>query len=226
MRITNVAVEGHKEEQARELLQELDATQWSGVKAVTMDMWSAYRTAVDKLLPQADIVHDKFRLGAYLNKAVDTVRKAEHRQLARLGRQTLKGSKYLWLRNFPDLRSQLSFRQLYRLNLRTSRAWRLKETFRGFWQYCYEGAERKFFGDWLAQVTRSGLTPMKKVAAMLVRHLPGLLNYLKRRITNAASEGVSSQTARIIANARGISCFKNLRTRVLFFLSKLDLSPA
>jgi transposase len=125
-------VEGRNEERARELLQELDATQRSGVKAVAMNIWSAYRNAVEKLLPQADIVHDKFHLCAYLNKAVDTVRKAEQRQLARAGRQTLKGSKYLWLRNFPDLRSQLCFRQLYCLNLRTSRAWRLKETFGGF----------------------------------------------------------------------------------------------
>jgi len=219
-------VEGRKEEQARQLLQGLDAAQRAGVKAVAMDIWSAYRKAVKNLLPEADIVHDKFHLCAYLNKAVDTVRKAEHRQLARSGRQTLKGSKYLWLRNFPDLRLQPSFRQLYRLNLRTSRAWRLKETFGSFWHYCYEGSARKFFGDWLAQVTRSGLTPMKKVAAMFVRHMPGLLNYLKHRITNAASEGINSQVARIIANARGLACFENLRIRVLFFLGKLDLSPA
>jgi len=119
-----------------------------------------------------------------------------------------------------------SFRQLYHLNLHTSRVWWLKETFGGFRQYCYAGTARKFFGDWLAQVTHSGLTPMKKVAAMFVRHLPGLLNYLKHRISNAASEGINSQPARIIANARGISCSENLRTRVLFFLDKLNLSPA
>ena len=219
-------VEGRKEEQARQLLQKLDATQRAGVKAVAMDIWSAYRNAVEGLLPKADIVHDKFHLCAYLNKAVDTVRKDEHRQLARSGQQTLKGSKYCWLRNFPDLRAQPSFRQLYRLNLRTSKAWRLKETFGGFWQYRYAGAAQKFFRDWLAQVTRSGLAPMKKVAEMFARHLPGLLNYLKHRITNASSEGINSQVARIIANARGLSCFAHLRTRVLFFLGKLDLSPA
>ena len=97
-------VEGRKEEQARQLLQELDATQRAGVKAVAMDIWSAYRKAVENLLPKADIVHDKFHLCAYLNKAVDTVRKDEHRQLARAGRQTPKGRKYCWLCNFPDLR--------------------------------------------------------------------------------------------------------------------------
>ncbi len=73
---------------------------------------------------------------------------------------------------------------------------------------CCEGAARKFFGDWLAQVTRSGPTAMKKVAEMSVRHLPSLLNYLKHRITNAASEDMNSQTARIIAKVRGISCFE------------------
>ena len=67
---------------------------------------------------------------------------------------------------------------------------------------------------------------MKKVAAMFVRRLPGLLNHLKHRMTNATSEGINSQTARVIANARGISCFENLRPRILFFLGKLDLSPA
>ncbi len=42
----------------------------------------------------------------------------------------------------------------------------------------------------------------------------------------AASEGINSQVARIIANARGLACFENLRIRVLSFLGKLDLSPA
>jgi transposase len=67
---------------------------------------------------------------------------------------------------------------------------------------------------------------MEKVAEMFARHLPGLLSYRKHRITNAASECINSQVARIIANARGLACFENLRIPVLFFLGKLDLSPA
>jgi len=67
---------------------------------------------------------------------------------------------------------------------------------------------------------------MKKVAAMLANRFQGLLNYIKRRITNAASEGLNSLVARIIANARGIHSFDRFRIRVLFFLKKLDLSIA
>jgi transposase len=59
---------------------------------------------------------------------------------------------------------------------------------------------------------------------MLENRLQRLLNYLKRRITNAASEGVNSLVARIIANARGLRTFIALRTRVLFLLGKIDLT--
>lgn len=219
-------VEGRKTENAVELLGTLSEEQRAGVKAVAIDMWPAFEKAITEMLPNADIVHDKFHISSYLNKAVDGVRKEEHRSLMREGDETLKNSKYQWLNNFPDLRCQPSFQSLYNANLKTSKAWRLKESFSGFWDYRYIGAAKTFFKDWYKQVKRSKLEPMKKVAAMLENRLQGLLNYLNHRITNAASEGMNSLVARIIANARGLRTFPNFRIRVLFFLGKLDLSIA
>ncbi|CAN5819682.1 ISL3 family transposase [soil metagenome] len=219
-------VEGRKTQNARELLDTLSKQQKSGVKAVAMDMWAAFEKAVHETLPNADIVHDKFHISSYLNKAVDDVRKEEHRLLMKEGDESLKNSKYQWMRNFPDLRCERSFQSLYNANLKTSKAWRLKESFAGFWDYRYEGAAKKFFEDWYKQVRRSRLEPMKKVAQMLENRLQGLLNYIKHRITNAASEGMNSLVARIIANARGLRSFAQLRIRVLFFLGKLNLSIA
>jgi len=219
-------VEGRKTENAVELLGTLSQEQRSGVQAVAMDMWAAYEKAVNEMMPNADIVHDKFHISSYLNKAIDDVRKEEHRLLMKGGDETLKNSKYQWLRNFPDLRCEPSFQNLYNANLKTSKAWRLKESFSGFWNYQYIGAAENFFKDWRKQVNRSKLDPMKKVAAMLANRFQGLLNYLKHRITNAASEGMNSLVARIIANARGLRSFDRFRIRVLFFLGKLDLSIA
>ena len=219
-------VEGRKEDNAFTLLETLSEEQRAGIKAVAMDMWTAYENAVRALMPQADIVHDKFHISSYLNKAVDDVRKEEHRELLQRGDDTLKGTKYQWLRNFPDLRREPSFRELYEANLKTSRAWRFKESFGGFWDYHYTGPALKFLKDWFSQVNRSRLEPMKKVARMLAFRMQGLLNYIKHRITNAASEGMNSQVARVIANARGLRSFRTLRIRVLFFLGKLDLSIA
>jgi transposase len=219
-------VEGRKTDNAEALLDTLSGDQRAGVEAAAIDMWAAFEKAVRTKLPQADIVYDKFHISSYLNKAVDDVRKAEHRELMAKGDGTLKGSKYLWLRNFPDLRCEPSFRDLYAANLKTSRAWRLKESFAGFWDYRYNGPAEKFFRDWHKKVKRSGLEPMKKVAEMLANRFEGVLNYLKHRITNAASEGINSLVARVVANARGLRSFASFRVRVLFFLGKLDLSIA
>jgi len=217
-------VEGRTTQNARELFETLSEEQRAGVEAVAMDMWAAFENAATELLPNADIVHDKFHVSAHLNKAVDDVRKEEHRELMSVGDETLKKSKYLWLRNFPDLRSEPSFQELYNANLKTSRAWRFKESFAAFWDYIYQAPAEKFFKDWHRAVRRSKLEPLKKVADMLANRLWGLLNYLKHRITNAASEGMNSLVARVIANARGLRSFRTLRVRVLFFLGKLDVT--
>jgi transposase len=219
-------VEGRKTENAMELFGTLSEEQRTGVKAVAMDMWAAFEKAVNETLPNADIVHDKFHIISYLNKGVDDVRKEEHARLMKEGDETLKNSKYQWLRNFPDLRCDPSFQRLYKADLKTSAAWSLKESFSWFWNYCYIGAATKFFKDWCKQVRRSKLEPMMKVAAMLENRFQGLLNYLKHGITNATSEGMNSLVSRIIGNARGLRTFATFRIRVLFFLGKLDLSIA
>jgi transposase len=217
-------VEGRTTQNARELFETLTEEQREGVEAVAMDMWAAFENAASEMLPNADIVHDKFHVSTHLNKAVDAVRKEEHRELMKAGDNTLKKTKYQWLRNFPDLRCEPSFQELYNSNLNTSKAWRFKEAFAGFWDYVYKASAEKFFNEWHRAVKRSKLAPLKKVADMLANRLWGLLNYLKHRITNAASEGMNSLVARVIANARGLRSFRTLRIRVLFFLGKLDLT--
>ena len=57
----------------------------------------------------------------------------------------------------------------------------------------------KFFKDWCKQVNGSNLEPVKKVSRMLENRLQGLLNYLKHRITNAASEGMNEADPEIRA---------------------------
>jgi len=64
-----------------------------------------------------------------------------------------------------------------------------------------------------------------KVAKMLERHLDGLMNYFKHRITDAVSEGINSKIQAIKASARGFRSFENYRYRILFCCGKLDLSP-
>ena len=44
--------------------------QSQSVNTVSMDMWKAYINSVNTNFPNAEIVHDKFHLIAYLNKGI------------------------------------------------------------------------------------------------------------------------------------------------------------
>lgn len=219
---------GRKEQDALGAWESLSAEQKQAVEAVAMDMWPAYENSARAALPHAVVVHDKFHVSKHLNEAVDKVRKAEHRKLMAEGDETLKGSKYEWLRGFEDLRRSeaATFRTLHKLNLKTSRAWSFKESFAGFWQYQYAGAAKRFFEQWSAAAMRSDLEPLKQVVRMLRTHLEELLNYIAHPITNAASEGFNSLIQNIKTNARGLPNFDKLRIRILFYCGKLDMLPA
>jgi transposase len=219
--------EGRDEAAAQTAWNSLGNQAAAQVQAVAMDMWPAYAKAATDQAPQAEIVHDRFHVSKHLNEAVDHVRRSEHQALKQAGDERLTGSKQLWLYNPENLNEDqwLKFEPLRKLELKTARAWALKEQFRWFWEYRYAANARKFFQRWYAWAVRSRLKPIIKVAKMLHRHLDQLLSYFRHRITNAKSEGFNSKIQSLKANARGFRAFQHFRTRILFHCGKLDLLP-
>ena len=69
-------------------------------------MWPAYTNAVNALLIQADIVHDRFHISQHLNEAVDKIRRQENKALAQQGDNRLKGTEFSWLTNEENLKEQ------------------------------------------------------------------------------------------------------------------------
>jgi transposase len=209
------------------LWETLPEEQRKGLSAVAMDMWEPYMTAAAVQAPNASIVHDKFHVAKYLGKAVDDVRKKEHRQLRREGSDALKGTKYLWLRNPGDWsrEQRRAFRDLKREGLKVGRAWAIKEAFSKFWEYRYPASARKFFKNWYYWATHSRLKPVIATAKTLKRHLPGLISYITHRVTNAVTEGLNSKIQSIKANARGFRNFEHYRISILFHCGKLQLYP-
>lgn len=199
-----------------------------GIAAVTLDMWENYLEATRAAVPQASIVHDKFHCAKELNKAVDLVRRKEHRLLKAQGEETLTKTKYLWLKNPKNWteRQREGFQSLRIDTLKVGRAWSIKEAFSGFWYYRYAGPAKKFFDRWYFWATHSRLPPVIAAAKTLKRHLPGLLAYTKHRITNASAEGTNGKIQLLKANARGYRNFAQYRIAILFHCGGLDLYPS
>ena len=199
------------------------------IEAVAMDMWQPYMESTAAFAPQADVVHDKFHCVKELKKAVDGVRKKEHRSLKAEndGESVLNKTKYLWLRN-PKNWSDTQREQFAAMKidvLQVGRAWSIAQAFEDFWAYRYAGSARKFFDRWYFWATHSRLKPVIEAARTLKRHLPGLLAYCKHRITNAVAEGMNSKIQLIKANARGFRNFEKYRVAILFYCGRLDIYP-
>jgi transposase len=109
----------------------LTAEQIDAVQAVAMDMWDPYVNSTLNHLPDArnKIVFDKFHIAKHLSEAVDLVRRREHKQLKARGDDRLAGTRYDWLRHpgKMDPADRREFAALRDSNLKTAKAWALKE---------------------------------------------------------------------------------------------------
>ena len=221
-------IEERTQEATLKLLSSQPAASLRSVEAIAMDMWPAYIGACEKMLPEVSIVFDRFHIKKHLNEAVDKVRRQEHRSLSAAGNLILSGSKYLWLKTHGDLRQRSAgeFRKLLVADLQTGTAWALKENFDRVWSYTSWSWAMRFLSHWSDLARQTGLKPLEQAAAMITRHAWGILNYVYHRITNAAAEGINSIIQNLKHAARGLPNFRSFRTRILFFLGKLDLSPA
>lgn len=199
------------------------------IEAISLDMWPAYINACRAQVPDADskMVFDRFHIMRHVVDAVDKVRKREHKALMATGDATLTKSKYLWLTNPENMTDQARtrFDELKGVELKTSRAWAIKEALRELWDYTSTAWAMKFWKHWYFWATHSRLPPMIDVAKLIARHLPNVLTYFTHRVTNAVAEGLNSKIATVQKRACGYRNPNNFKIAVYFHCGGLNLFP-
>jgi transposase len=207
----------------------LSDEQVASIQAVAMDMWDPYIASVRENLPGADgkIVFDKFHIAKHLGEAVDRVRRRENKTLRAAGDDRLTGTRYDWLRHPArmETKDRQEFAALRDSNLKTARAWALKEAAMALFTYVYERPARKHFRWWHGWAVRSRLQPMVETARMLKRRLQNILTYLRQRITNAASESINSKIQWVKYTARGFRNERNFQIAIYFHCGGLEMAP-
>jgi transposase len=208
---------------------ELTPEQLLGIEAIATDMWDPYLKSIRTHVPDADakIVFDRFHVMRHLTWAVDTVRKREHRELRAAGDDTLLRSKYLWLysyENLPEHHLQ-RFNVLRTIDLKTSRAWAIKESLRHLWGYRRRGWAERHWKRWYFWATHSRLKPMIAAARTLHRHIGNILTYFKHRITTSTCEGINSVIQTVKQMACGFRNLQHFRAAIFFHCGGLELYP-
>jgi len=204
--------------------------QLAGIEAISMDMWPAYISAARAAVPQAEnkIVFDRFHIMQNVLRALDLVRRREHRDLRADGDGRLLNTKYFWLRSEEKLTDEAieRFGDLRESTLKTARAWAMKEQLRDLWEFARRSTAERFFKRWYFWATHSRLAPMIEVAQTVKRHLHNVLTYYAHPITNAVAEGLNSKIAGIQKRACGFRNRDHFKIAIYFHCGGLDLYPS
>ena len=143
------------------------------------------------------------------------------------GTSPLNKTKFDWLRskNNGGYRHRNTFLKLTRMNLKTARAWRIKEAASELWSYKYDGVAEKNWRSLLGWISRCRLDPIIKVGKIVKDHLWGILNAIRLQATNAISESINAMIQKIKSKACGFRSRPRFRTAILFHKGGLSMLP-
>ena len=170
----------------------------AGLRYVCSDMWKPYLKVIARKAGQAVHVLDRFHIMAHFSKALDEVRASEAKALKEKGYEPiLTKSRWLLLKRPENLTENQEVRlaELLQYNLKSIRAYLLKEEFQLFWTYKSPYWAGWFLDRWCTKTMRSKIEPMKRVARMLRNHQALLLNWFraKGQLSSGVVEGFNTK---------------------------------
>lgn len=196
------------------------------IKYVCSDMWPAYLKVIKKKLPNALNVLDRFHIVKKLNEAVDEVRREEAKKMKLEGYEPiLKGSRYCFLKNKENLSNNqhVKLKELLKYDLKSVRAYCLKESFQAFWQYTYPVWAERYLDLWCTRAMRSKLPPMKKFVKTVRQHKALMMNWFKAKkvYSSGSVEGLNRKINLVTRKAYGYKSVDVLKVALFHTMGRL-----
>ena len=109
------------------------------------------------------------------------------------------------------------------INLRSVRAYLLKEQFQHFWSYTTPDGGRTFLDHWTRMAMRSRIEPLKKFARTLRTHQRELLNWFTARgeFAAGATEGFNNKARITTRKAYGFRTYEHAEIALYHALADL-----
>ncbi|MEG4206429.1 ISL3 family transposase [Microcoleus sp. Pol7_A1] len=199
------------------------------IEEVSIDMWRGYKSLVLELMPNAQVVADRFHVMVQVNQELDSQRKQEKRQLENSLKtakeksqkqsyahvlEGLKKSKYASLKNEENLNEEQTQKlaELKEVSPKLKTMHELKEKIRQIF-------EEK--NDWLVGLLKLGmwLSEAQKYfpnsQKTIIRWLDEIIAYFDHRTTSGVVEGINNKLKLIKRSGYGFRNFENFQCRCL-----------
>ncbi len=196
------------------------------LKFVCSDMWKPYLKVIAKKASGAIHVLDRFHIMQKMNQAIDEVRAGEARQMKADGYEPiLNHSRWCLLKRPENLtdKQTVKLSELLKYNLRSMRAYLLREDFQRFWEYTSPAWAAKFLDQWCSRTMRSKIEPMKKMARTLRHHRALILNWFRAQGTISAGsvEGMNNKVKLTTRKSYGFRTYEAVEIALYHNLARL-----
>jgi transposase len=190
----------------------------AAVEVSCADMWDAYHEAAQAKLPNARQTVDRFHVMKNLNEAVTQARRAIQKQADEATQETLKGCRWLLVKNAENLTDEEHHRlqAMLACSPELKMCYELKEAFRTWFNQSANRQEAEAgLTDWIAKVQASGLKALQAFIKTLTNWRERILNYFEGRHSNGFAEGVNLKIKMINRRGFGYRNFTNFRLHIL-----------
>ena len=209
--------------------EELGAERTSSIDVIAMDMHGPFiYSAADYVSDVTDkICFDRFHVAEMLGRVVDQVRRAESKRLVAEGDNSLKGTRFLWLKTVKDLPRKLR-RELMSLVASATKVadvWAIKEAASKLWHYKSRAWAQKAWIQLCKMAFQLRIPALDRAFDTILNHLYGILNAITLSTSNAASESVNSRVQALKKRANGYCNRARFRDAIYFHFGGLDLYP-
>ncbi|MBD2364916.1 ISL3 family transposase, partial [Anabaena minutissima FACHB-250] len=205
-----------------EYLSSLGSEVLNQIEEVSIDLWIPYKSLIQEMLPNAQVVADRFHVMKQINQELDERRKQEkwaavkikNRQEREEKLAGLTHSKYPLLKKKESLNDEerVKINSLQKLAPELGEMYRNKEAIRDIFESHITSDEALYkFLEW----TQTAYKFFPKSCRTISRWIDEILAYFDHRTTQGIVEGINQKIKLIKRRAYGLTNFNNFRRRIL-----------
>lgn len=205
-----------------EYLSSLGSEVLNQIEEVSIDLWIPYKSLIQEMLPNAQVVADRFHVMKQINQELDERRKQEKRAANKMKNRQEREKKLAGLTHskYPLLKKKecLSDEEQAQIDLLRKVApelgemYRNKEAIRDIFESPITSDEAL---DKFLEWTQAAYKFFPKSCLTISRWIDEILAYFDHRTTQGIVEGINQKIKLIKRRAYGLTNFHNFRRRVL-----------
>jgi transposase len=222
-------VEGRTKEEIKKVLTGWGSEVLEGIEEVSIDLWAGYKSLATEMMPNAQIVADRFHVMVQINQELDGERKKEKRKIQaeikeakmpeeKLAKETILAgitdSKYAILKNEKDLNDKQKDKlaEVQNVSNRLKVMHKLKEEFREIFEKKETWTDGLLgLGKWISKAQKYFVNSQSTI----YRWFDEILAYFDNRTTSGVVEGINNKLKLIKRSGYGFTNFENFRNRCL-----------